>query len=276
MAPVRRAFTAIFCAGSLSVAERMRRKRGPLDTPDMRPFDPVDVLCTRKTEVKGWCKTWVECIEQNAQPGGDAAAVLSAWGPADCKEVCGIWPTVSFTQLRAIKKVNASTVAAEANMARLFGLSNGTGATTQTQCETSCTNFKESLSSCVAMLIFEPGKVAAMGMPKDSAPAPEHCTQKHTPCMPELPLNHQKCIGHKTKSKISNYQVPDDIASNCQKVKSDMEFCAGCPQLKGGNAGHYEAFVGGCMTQLHLYYAATDPSAGVAAINMGENGCKPY
>jgi hypothetical protein len=241
-----------------------------LQGPDLRPYDPVEVLCTLGTEVQGWCKEWVGCISTKSQPGCDASAVKAAWGPADCKEVCGIWPVTLLQQQGSgdIAKVNASASSA----AKLFGLMNRTS--TRRECETSCENFEESLSSCMATVLFNPGQVAAMGMPDASAkPAPAHCTGKDTTCMPDVPILHQKCLIHKTKKTIdSSYKAPEETVAQCEAIARNYEDCKDCPQLSEGYTGHYHAFVGGCMAQLHAYHTATEPGAGVAAIP-GATGC---
>jgi hypothetical protein len=144
----------------------------------------------------------------------------------------------------------------------------------QGDCLKSCGNFQSSLSSCVATIMFEPGKVANMGIPKQGGPAPaEICTKKDSPCMPDLPINHQKCLGHKTKSVLDrSYKIPDEVSQSCKLMKLSMEDCKKCPQLQDKFQSQYTAFTGGCMDQLNAYWQATHPQAGETAIP-GATGC---
>lgn len=86
--------------GPLAVSAYSRQLRlkqssdqGPLDG-----FYPDEVLCTLGKDGNGntlffeWCINWVQCIEKKAQPTGTPEAVLKAWAPADCHEICGMWP----------------------------------------------------------------------------------------------------------------------------------------------------------------------------------------
>jgi len=236
----------------------------PLGTPDLTGYDPVEVLCglgkdnAGKPKIQGWCNDWVSCIKAGAQPAGDQAAVMSAWKPADCKEVCGEWPQMTPPEL----------------LQNLFG---GVANNTKSNCQNSCTNFQASLSSCVATILFEPGKVAAMGLPKDGAPkAPEHCLKKDSPCMPDLPFKVQRCLGHKTKKKLyPNKLVPEETEVQCKMDKMNMEDCKDCPQMKGNFVSVYHTFAGGCMSQLHAYWQASHPGAGIAAVP-GATGCKVH
>lgn len=221
----------------------------------------------------------MSCIETHAQPGGDQASVLKAWGPGDCKEVCGVWP--ALLQLRgaaAVSRTNTSTSASVAAVAAAFGLKTRSASVTAKDCENSCANFKDSLSSCVANILFEPGKVASMGMPEESsASVPSHCSSKDTPCLPALPVSHQKCIGQKTKATLNHeYEIPEDVKVDCDGIEENIDYCKDCPQMKESFSGHFTAYVGGCMSQLHTYYAATDPANGNAAVSIGESGCKPH
>eukprot|EP00428_Durinskia_dybowskii_P025973 CAMPEP_0170237384 /NCGR_PEP_ID=MMETSP0116_2-20130129/18442_1 /TAXON_ID=400756 /ORGANISM="Durinskia baltica, Strain CSIRO CS-38" /LENGTH=363 /DNA_ID=CAMNT_0010488187 /DNA_START=100 /DNA_END=1189 /DNA_ORIENTATION=- len=228
-----------------------------LDTPDLTAYDPVEVLCAKGKDsngnpnVQGWCKSWLACIKAGASPAGDAAAVRAAWKPADCREVCGSWPAVSAPE-------GSSLLASSARLRRF-------NATNAKDCETSCANFQESLTSCVATILFEPGKVAAMGIPGEGASAPPaHCTSKATGCMPDLPLRYQACLAKAEHS-----------ANECKVWKDRVEECKDCPQLSDNYLSHYHAFVGGCMDQLNSYWQATSPGAGASAIP-GAAGCKVH
>jgi len=230
---------------------------GPLDTPDLTPYNPTEVLCTLgrdkdgKAKISPWCSDWMQCIKTKAAPSGTTEKVKAAWGPAPCKEVCGKWPQTTKKE--------------------------GTFLQEEGDCVKSCENFQASLSSCVATIMFEPGKTAAMGLKKANAPKPaEICTQKDSPCMPDLEINHQKCIGHKTKKTLDKgYKVPDEIAQGCKMIKMNLGDCKKCPQLQGGGQSQYAAFTGGCMDQLNAYWQATHPKAGKSAIP-GATGCKVH
>lgn len=261
------ALAGLLAAGSLPAAEASLLRRsgvgGPLDTPDLTAYDPVEVLCTRSPggvkKVQGWCKTWVACIKKGATPAGDAAAVRAAWKPADCKEVCGAWPVTSKPEG---KQKNASALLATWSAG---GRGNRTSQDAK-DCEKSCGNFQDSLTKCVAMILFEPGKVAAMGAPSGKAPPkpPAHCSSKGTSCLPELPINYQKCMARE-----------DDPTKKCKTLKTAMEDCKDCPALSENFLSHYHAFVGGCMDQLNAYHQATHPDAAAAAIP-GAAGCKVH
>mmetsp|Transcript_79356 Transcript_79356/g.202080 ORF Transcript_79356/g.202080 Transcript_79356/m.202080 type:complete len:251 (-) Transcript_79356:123-875(-) len=225
------------------------RRPAVLDTPDLTAYDPTDVLCTLskrgKKEIQPWCKNWLACIKTGASPAGDAAAVRSAWKPADCKEVCGKWP---------------ATTGPEGGR-KSFLLMIGQGAK---DCEASCANFQKSLTGCVAKILFEPGQVAAMGAPKKGAPPapapPAQCTGNATSCVPDLPIQYQSCM-------VKNHP------SKCKNLRAAVEDCKDCPALKNENAvSQYAAFVGGCMAQLNAYWQATHSSAGGYAIP-GAKGC---
>jgi len=224
-----------------------------LDTPDLTAYDPTEVLCAKgktadgKANVQGWCRDWVSCIKTNAQPAGDAAAVRAAWKPADCREFCGVWPVTS--------KPEGSTFLA---VSKLFG----TKQNNTKDCMSSCANFQESLTNCVAKILFEPGKVAAMGIPDKSQPTgPALCSIKNTHCLPDLKINYQKCL-----SKASS------PSKDCANLKASVDECKDCPQLQENYLSHYHAFTGGCMDQLNAYWQATHPSAKEAAVP-GAAGC---
>jgi hypothetical protein len=259
---------ACLCSATAVRSVRRSGAANPLEVPNLTGYEPVEVLCglgkaaDGSPNVQGWCRNWVGCIQAKAQPAGDAAAVKSAWDPADCREICGAWPTTS--------KPEGTSLLAKANQtaAGLLGLKAGK------ECEASCKNFQESLSSCVATILFEPGKVNAMGLPKGKAPAPPaHCVEKDSPCMPDLPVQYQKCMVHKTKKALNrDHKVAEEDERRCNMIKMDMEHCKDCPQAKGGFQSQYTAFVGGCMDQLNAYHQATHPQAKIAAIP-GAKGC---
>lgn len=223
-----------------------------LDTPDITAYDATEVLCAKgktadgKPNVQGWCRDWVACVKAKAQPAGDAAAVRAAWKPAECKEYCGVWPVTSKpegTKFLAMSKM----------------LGSKTNSTKD--CMSSCTNFQESLTSCVATILFEPGKVAAMGIPDKSKPAaPAHCTAK-AGCMPDLKIQYQKCISKATSP-----------GKDCQTLKASVSDCKDCPQLGENALSLYHTYTGGCMDQLNAYWQATHPSAKEAAVP-GAAGC---
>jgi len=241
---------------------------GPLDTPDLTPYDPVEVLCTHGKTVSPWCKDWMMCIKGKANPAQTPEAVMSAWDPADCKEICGSWP--NMTPKEGAKKSFLQLFNPSKAIAGLLHLDSSSS----NDCLKSCGNFQKSLSSGVSKIMFEPGKVAAMGLPKQGGKAPaEICTKKDSPCMPDLPIKAQKCMGHKTKKVLDkSYDIPAEVEQGCKFIKMNMEDCKKCPQVQGGSLSEYAAFTGGCMDQLNAYWQATHPKAGEAAIP-GAKGC---
>lgn len=235
----------------------------PLAVPDQTGYDPVVLLCTHgknadgSKRIQGWCKDWVACIQEKAQPTQSEVAVMSAWGPAHCKEYCGVWPaspaegdkTPAFLQTEPVAAWDKSR---------------------EEKCLASCGNFQKSLSSCVTTILFEPGKVASMGLSEESAPkGPEICTKKDSPCSPDLNVRSQKCLGHKTKRKLSGgkHEIPDDCGAG---LEMDLENCKKCPQLGSAHLSQYHTFVGGCMDQLNAYWQATHPHGATVP---GATGC---
>jgi len=209
---------------------------------------------------------WLSCIKQKAAPQGDPASVMTAWGPADCREYCGTWPVTSGME------GNSSRGAGNASRAASF-LS--LRASSRDDCLESCDNFQHSLSSCVATVLFEPGKVVAMGMPDGAAAkksASQICTSRNTSCMPDLPFEHQKCISARA-GRVLGKTMSKETEMACERVKMDMEDCKDCPQLSPEYTSHYHSFVGGCMDQLNAYWAATHPNAGPHAAIPGASGC---
>lgn len=243
-------------------ALRASSRSDPLATPDLRQYDPVEVLCTQGRDadgngnIKGWCKDWLACIEAGAQPKGDAAAVRAAWKPAACEEYCGEWPVTTPAEGSQPSSSNATKLLQHRS----------TGASNSSDCMQSCENFQNSLTSCVATILFEPGKVAAMGIPsnKPEPKAPAICTATKTSCMPDLAVRYQKCISSAGK------------LSECKKLKVEVEECKDCPTQQQNFQSHYHSFVGGCMDQLHAYWAATHPRHGAAVAIPGATGCKVH
>jgi len=242
---------------------------------EVLPYDPVEVLCTLgKTEegelkIQGWCNSWLDCVKVKSQPAQDQAAVMKAWSPAPCKEICGEWPATTPAE-GALLQANSSTSA----LATLLGLKSGG----TPECVKSCDRFQDSLSNCVGKILFEPGQVAAMGVPEGGAKKPEapaYCSEKDTPCMPDLPIRNQQCYKHKTKEVVHNVKVPDEKKRECETIKADLEHCKDCPQLAPLGQSEYATFVGGCMDQLNAYHQAVHPGAGDAAIP-GATGCKVH
>lgn len=213
----------------------------------------MELLCATREEkdappkIEGWCKDWLSCIKQKASPEMTPAAVEAAWAPADCKEYCGKWPVVT-------KDAGANTTSLLLAKSSLKG----------GDCMTSCSNFKKSLTTCVATILFEPGHIATMnggpsGLPEKDVP--ELCTAKDTPCMPDLTARYQRCIARG--------------CAQLKALKADMDHCHKCPQQSDGYVSHYASFVGGCKAQLGAYHQATHPDAGDAAIP-GASGCSVH
>jgi len=133
-------------------------------------------------------------------------------------------------------------------------------------CMKSCESIYSSLSTCVATVLFEPGKVQIMGLPdkkeKVDKKVPAQCVGKNTSCKADLPVNYQRCMASSSNP-----------AKDCKALKSEVDDCKGCPQLEAKYLTQYQAFVGGCMAQLNAYYTGTHPTAGVAVFP-GPKGCK--
>jgi len=246
------------------VAASLLRTARRVDSNHSAGYDPVEILCLRgkeKPEVAGWCKDWLTCIRSKATPAESPASVKAAWGPADCKEVCGKWPA-------APKKASLIEETKALNFLTLRS---------RDDCIKSCENFQTSLSTCVATIMFEEGKVAAMGLPKGAPKGGAICTKKDSPCVPDLPIRHQKCLTHRTAKVLDHsYEVADDVAQTCKLLSEYMGDCKDCPQLSGEYASHYVAFTGGCMDQLNAYWAATNSKeAGKFALPSGK-GCEVH
>jgi len=238
----------------------------PLATPDLTGYDPVTLLCAHgknadgSKRIQGWCEDWVGCIKEKAQPTQSDVAVMKAWSPADCKEYCGVWPVTSPAE-GDNKSFFLQTDKPDTARAK----------SSENRCLESCGNFQKSLSSCVSTILFEPGKVASMGLTKENEPKPlAICTGKNTRCLPDLAIRSQHCLSHKTKHKLSGgkHEIPDD----CGMIKMDLEDCKKCPQLTNTHQSHYHSFVGGCMDQLNAYWQASHPSGKEAAVP-GATGC---
>merc|ERR1719436_1049525 len=125
------------------------------------------------------------------------------------------------------------------------------------------------------MILFEPGKVANMKDVKvGGLQASSFCTAKDTKCLPNLPVESQKCLLHKTKKYLDkDHVVPVEWETHCKSVEIDLEDCKDCPQLHEEYTGHYHSFVGGCMDQLNAYWQATHPAAGKGVAIPGAAGC---
>jgi len=172
-------------------------------------YDPVQILCTRGPgKIAPWCRKWLQCIREKASPTESPAAVMAAWKPASCKEVCGLWPVRSASLLQ---KPNAS---AALSLLDLHGMSRG-------DCLASCNNFQKSLSTCVATIMFDQGRIAAMAGPPPAKAPPAICEPQPlkglaSPCFPDLPIQDQKCLTHPTAKVLdSGANIPDDVARSC-------------------------------------------------------------
>jgi len=134
----------------------------------------------------------------------------------------------------------------------------------QKDCMDSCGAFEESLARCLATILFEPGRIATMGGAPGSsgsepflgAPSPAmppQCSGVGTNCVPDLPIQYQRCVSQKPLSQ-------------CALLKDHMDECKDCPQLSENSLSEYHTFVGGCMDQLNAYWQATHPMAKTAAL----------
>jgi len=239
--------------------------RGKDVTALLDPYDPIKILCTRGKEsphIENWCKQWVTCIQGKASPAETPAAVMSAWKPATCKEVCGNWPHRGLKLPSLIEQGNSSALS-------LLGLD----LSNEGSCQQSCANFQKSLSTCVSMILYDQGQIASMGAPKAAKKAAAICTEKKTPCMPDLPIRHQKCAKHRTQAVIHPGKG-EGVSQECKLLESNMEDCKDCPALNGDGGSQYAAFTGGCMDQLNAYWTASNYGvAGQSAIP-AEQGCK--
>lgn len=67
----RLALSVVALAPALAGATFLRSagEPGVLDVPDLRAYDPVEVLCARgkdasgKAKIQGWCQNWMSCIK---------------------------------------------------------------------------------------------------------------------------------------------------------------------------------------------------------------------
>lgn len=243
-----------FALACSSVNAALLRSRIP--TPDLTSYDPNDLLCKRGDgRLLDWCKDWLTCIKSSAAGQGTPEAVLEAWKPAECAAMCNIVPLSMISILgRSSKNDTSETLA---------------GPTPE--CLESCENFKTSLSSCVAKILFEPGQVATM-MPAAPAAGAEICTIPETPCLPDLPIQHQHCVADGAAARAMGETLPSEREAECGQFETNMEDCKDCPQVAGMYDSEYFNFVGGCMDQLNAYHAATHPRAQSAALP-GATGC---
>lgn len=400
-------------SASVATSSQLRSKQtqrlGPLDG-----YQADEVLCTLGKESKGsakvfpWCTNWISCIGDKAQPEASPEAVLKAWAPATCKEICGLWPHVpkqtSTTQKppTVSKPSNSLTNASETveeseeprdeefvpempdgfvpdwiaeddeessedddhgeepegsesnpgqkdageegefrpegmdgmmpdwvsylkddhealkseqqpgkpnrkNMTRktlkvkclpwvskedcsrqkkmlervgkTAGFHRKRRAESETvhkaaflqastqeidACVQSCENFKQTFSTCVSTILFEPGKLVNMGMGqrRDGGlrkSVPPACTGD-THCMPNLAVKYQKCKHYQTQKLLNpELKVPVEMEFTCPFIEADYEDCKECPQLGEQYLTQYAAFTGGCIDQMHAYRQATAP-----------------
>lgn len=240
-------------------------------------YDPEALLCAPGGKLQGWCRDWLACVKAKALPGMNASAVLDAWKPADCKEICGHWPTggsesnAPSPALPSDRNAPSPASPLDANLlVNSFRLQNDKPArhnlrlpqVSDGDCLASCKNFQRSLSSCVSTILFEPGKLAGMAPQKqETSKLPSQCSARNTVCMPDLTIRYQKCLARAAKPQ-----------KTCDVLKAHVDMCKDCPQLGDNYVSHYHAFVGGCMDQLNAYWQATHPEAGLAAIP-GASGC---
>merc|ERR1719162_2501657 len=149
-------------------------------------------------------------------------------------------------------------------------------------CLTSCNNFQKSLSTCVSTIMFDQGRIAAMAGPPPAKAPPAICEPQPlkglaSPCFPDLPIQHQKCLTHQTAKILdSNANIPDDVARSCKKIASSYEDCKECPQLQGDYQTQYVAFTGGCMDQLNAYWTASNYGVAGRAAIPAEQGCRVH
>mmetsp|Transcript_38771 Transcript_38771/g.81773 ORF Transcript_38771/g.81773 Transcript_38771/m.81773 type:complete len:238 (+) Transcript_38771:130-843(+) len=216
-------------------------------------YDPIKLLCTHNGTVQSWCSDWVSCIKAKAAPEG-VSKVKDAWSPAECKEVCGVYPRTTPGEGQSFLSIVGSDPE-------------------RASCLSSCGNFQTSLSTCVGKILFEPGQVASMQQKESAIPPEEVCTQKETPCLPELAIQHQRCVISKSKKLLKPSHEHD--ADKCKKINSDYDECKTCPQMTASGGSQYTQFVGGCIDQLNAYWQATHPAAKQAAIP-GATGCKVH
>jgi hypothetical protein len=252
----------IFLLFGIAAGANFRAGRGNQSSLQPDAYDPVQVLCAlgKDKQVSPWCKDWVSCIRKKASPKEDQAAVMKAWAPAKCEEICGKWPVApppKFLQLASKPSAALAFMHLQSRDA----------------CTKSCKAFQSSLSSCVATIMFDKGKLSPPKMVKKKGAAV--CTMKNSPCLPDLAIQHQTCLRHRTAKVLDNsYKVPDDDAAACKMIADNMEDCKDCPQLADDYSSHYVAFTGGCMDQLHAYWQATNfQAAGRFALPMG-TGCQ--
>lgn len=230
--------------------------RGRIPTPDLTSYDPNDLLCKRgDRRILDWCKDWLTCIKSSAAGQGTPEAVLDAWSPAECHTMCDALPLSMISILGKRNRNETSTSYA--------------GPTPE--CLESCENFKTSLSGCVAKILFEPGQIATM-MPDVPAEGAEICTIPDTPCLPDLPIQHQHCVADGAAARAIGNALTSEREAECSQFEANMEECKDCPQVAGMYDSEYFTFVGGCMDQLNAYHAATHPQAQGAALP-GAVGC---
>lgn len=211
----------------------------------------------------------MKCVKEQASPAETPAAVMKAWKPASCKEVCGLWPARAAS---LIQKANTSTALTFLDLHSMA----------PDECIASCNNFQKSLSTCVATIMFDQGRIAAMAG-KPPAKGPKICeTQPETPlepspCFPNLPIQNQMCAKHRTAKILEpSYEAPEGVAQSCKLIAEQMDECKDCPQLQGGYQTQYVAFTGGCMDQLNAYWTASNYGVAGEAALPSEQGCRVH
>jgi hypothetical protein len=244
----------VFFGFGAAVALNTRRVPPP---PSNIGYDVVDLMCTFRDSEQAWCKDWITCIKEKAAPEGSPASVMKAWKPAECEQYCGIYPVLNaagFVQTNHSKVQHASHNA----------------------CMDSCKKFQDSLSTCVATLIFEPGKISVM---KGKKPAKEDQVCGTTTCMPDLAVNYQKCslikAGKVIGSSTGEKKEPE-VAGGCKQIKKDWDDCKGCNKYKELGGSKYTSFVGGCIDQLNAYWQASHPQAGATSVPGATGDCKVH
>lgn len=271
---------ASICSAIVLVPASAAALRRAAQLPAHEPgFDPVETLCAHGKEDDGskriqkWCADWLSCVKTSASQDMSKEAVKRAWSPADCKEFCGDWPVLTPAASAASLAMVGSGGGANVSASSVAAARRQMGAGKKS-CLDSCANFQDSLSGCVATILFDHGKLSNMGMPDDeeAEPAAEICTKRDTPCMPDLEVRAQRCLIHKSKKVIDGEHT---VPPQCGMVKMHFEECKNCPQLRENYQTQYASFTGGCMDQLNAYHQAVHPGAGDAAIP-GATGCKVH